>query len=207
MGREFRGTVHWNGLTAESKVCLESREIILRGAIRARIPRETLSGVDTTAEGLCLTVSGGTLILALAPIEAEKWAQILSNPPPTLAKKLGIDTCRRAYLIGSTSDAALLGSLEGAQARELAQADVILAILEQEHDIEHALEIVKGAPDCPIWCIYPKGRDATITGTQVRGIMRARGYVDNKVSAVSDILTATRYARPGRSAQISRFTG
>ena len=46
-----------------------------------------------------------------------------------------------------------------------------------------------------VWVVYPKGPDASPSDTEVRTAMRGWGYVDNKTSAVSDALTATRYVQ------------
>ena len=43
--------------------------------------------------------------------------------------------------------------------------------------------------------VHGKGPDADPSDTLVRIAMRGWGYVDNKTSAVSDKLTATRYVR------------
>ena len=46
-----------------------------------------------------------------------------------------------------------------------------------------------------VWVVHGKGPDADQSDALVRIAMRGRGYVDNKTSAVSDKLTATRYVR------------
>ena len=43
--------------------------------------------------------------------------------------------------------------------------------------------------------VHQKGRDAFPSDGEIRMELRSRGYVDNKTSAVSDKLTATRYVR------------
>jgi hypothetical protein len=45
MGRETTTLVTWRGVTAEAKVLLESTELILRGGIKAKLPRASLSDV------------------------------------------------------------------------------------------------------------------------------------------------------------------
>ena len=39
MGREFRGTIRWQGAAAEGTALLEADALILRGPLRARIAR------------------------------------------------------------------------------------------------------------------------------------------------------------------------
>jgi hypothetical protein len=43
--------------------------------------------------------------------------------------------------------------------------------------------------------VHPKGPEASPSDTEVRLAMRNWGYVDNKTSAVSDKLTATRWVQ------------
>lgn len=195
MGREALATADWQGQTAQVKALLESQEIIMRGAIRARIPRTQISAVTVEGDLLRLLVAGEPLTLALGATEAEKWATTLRKPPPNLADKLGISPEKRAYVTGPVDDETLRSALTDATTDTLTDASVIVAVLSQEADLDTAFVLAKSAPHLALWCVYPKGPTSPVGDAAVRAHLRERGYVDSKSSAVSDRLTATRYVR------------
>ena len=61
MGREAICTIRWKGEAAEGMALLESAEIILRGDIRARLPRDGISRAEVEGEALRLLASGDWL--------------------------------------------------------------------------------------------------------------------------------------------------
>jgi hypothetical protein len=193
MGREAIAVAHWKGEIAEVKALLESTEIILRGEIRARIPRATISSFSVDDDVLNVMSAGQSLCLDLGHVEATKWAAILSKPLPTLAQKLGIDASRRAFVIGQVDDAELAKALSGAVTQTRQDAAVLLAILTTEADLVEAVTLGQETPHCPVWCVYGKGKFATVSDSAIRSAMRASGFIDNKTSGVSDRMTATRY--------------
>jgi hypothetical protein len=71
-----------------------------------------------------------------------------------------------------------------------------LAIVHDAQALEKALGRHESfAVGTPIWIVYEKGPKAAFGEGAVRSFMRGAGYRDNKVAAVSDRLTAMRYAR------------
>ncbi|WP_298443399.1 hypothetical protein [Gordonia sp. (in: high G+C Gram-positive bacteria)] len=100
MGREAIGTATWRGATAEVKVLLESQDLILRGGIRARLPRAGISDVVADGERVRVRVNGEPLVLILGEPEAGRWAEALLKAPPTLAEKLGISAATPARVRG-----------------------------------------------------------------------------------------------------------
>jgi hypothetical protein len=72
MGREAVCNVCWHGDAAEVKVLLESHEIILRGAIKAKISRHTLLSAQVKGDQLVVQARAGTLTLDLGKPESEK---------------------------------------------------------------------------------------------------------------------------------------
>jgi hypothetical protein len=193
MGREAVAVAHWNGEIAEVKALLESTEMILRGEIRARIPRATISNFSVDADTLSVMSSGQLLCLELGHVEATKWAAVLSKPLPTLAEKLGIVGSRRTFVYGHVDDAELIKALSGVMTLVRKDATVLVAILKTEADVAEAIKLGQEIPHCPVWCVYGKGKFATVTDSAIRTEMRASGFVDNKTSGVSDKMTATRY--------------
>lgn len=194
MGREAVAVADWRGQTAEVKVLLESNEIILRGAIRARIPRTEIAEITTDGDLLRLVAGGEPLTIGLGADQAEKWAAVLRKPPRSLADKLGISADQPAYVVGPLEDEALRGAIEGARTDRRADAAIVVAVVEDRDDLEAAVAVAGAASPLALWCVYPKGAAGSIDGAVVRTELRARGYVDTKSSAVSDRLTATRYS-------------
>jgi hypothetical protein len=60
-------------------------------------------------------------------------------------------------------------------------------------------KIARSTPGCSFWCVYGKGKFATISDGDIRAYLRAQRYVDNKTTAVSERLTATRYSRKAQT--------
>jgi hypothetical protein len=195
MGREAIALCTWQGQSAEAKVLLESQEIILRGGIKARIPRGTITAFVAEGEALSVTAPEGTLVAQLGAKEAGKWAEALARPAPSLASKLGIGGEKPAFLLGETDDEALLDALAGHHRVDRAeQSAVIVALIDGVASLDEALELA-GEHALMLWCIYPKGKSAVFGDTAIRSHLRAAGWMDNKSCAVSEQLTATRYAR------------
>jgi hypothetical protein len=67
MGREAVCTCDWAGTVAEVKALLETNEIILRGAMRKRIPFSEIKNVNAKPDRLCFNVAGEAVQLALGP--------------------------------------------------------------------------------------------------------------------------------------------
>lgn len=130
---------------------------------------------------------------------AERWAAALLRPPPSLADKLGVSSTARAFVSGPLDDDVLRGALAGCTIGLLDDAAVIVAVLEQQADLDAALALAGAAPRLALWCVYPKGRSSPVGGAVVRDHLRRHAYVDTKSSAVSDRLTATRYTRARRA--------
>lgn len=194
MGRETTARVSWHGQTSEAKVLLERTELILRGGVKARIARGSIAKVTAATDGLHLVIDGAVLHVAMGEVEAVRWAKAIATPPPSLAAKLGVATDRLAYVLGDASDLPLAEALAGARAPAPDQAAMLLAVIEDAAGLAEALGLAKDHPALPIWCIYPKGKAANPGDGAIRAAFRGAGWMDNKTSAVSDRLTATRYA-------------
>lgn len=175
------------------KALLESAEIILRGEVHLRLPRSSTTDVKADGGTLVLTADGQAPRLELGGKEAEKWAAALLKPPPPLARKLGLGPDARALVLGDASDPELVRALNNAVAAKVADAAMVVAVIDGEAGLRAA---VSRAPHLPVWCVYAKGKAAGYGDGEIRSFMRARGYRDNKSCAVSERLTATRYSPP-----------
>ena len=205
------------------KALLESRELVLRGAIRRSLPLAELRDVVVGGERLHFRHEKEEYDLTLGAAVAARWAKKILAPPPTLASKLGISPERTAFVIGRVTDARLVEALLGATANEdtvppldrdpPASAEssgaegtvavVAVAEVDDAEGLERALEELP--PGLPIWVVHRKGRGADFGESAVRQRMRALGFIDTKVSAVSDARSATRYTpRPGEAGSMGR---
>ncbi len=194
MGRDSETIAQWQGQTAEVRAVLESTEIILRGGIKARVPRAGIVAMSVDQGWLTLTTDQGPLILELGEAEAARWLKALQKPVPTLAQKLGVSAGCPAFVFGALDDADLIAALDGARAASVAEAGVLVAVLDAPGDLDAAFAVALSSPELMLWCVYTKGR-ASVTDAMVRGYLRERGYIDSKACAVSVRLTATRYGR------------
>jgi hypothetical protein len=193
MGREAIATCHWRGELAEVKALLEANEIILRGDVRARIDRASIDAIAQEEDDLVLMVAGERLILGLGTKEAEKWRAHLLKPLPTLADKLGLSDTSKAYVTGAHDDPELVSALQDATVADAAEAALLIAVIRDDNDLKSAIALAQTKPSLHIWCVYGKGKFATISDSAIRAAMRANGFADNKTSGISERLTATRY--------------
>ncbi|MCY1125731.1 hypothetical protein OU426_02590 [Frigidibacter sp. RF13] len=195
MGREAICSIRWQGEAAEGKALLESEEVILRGDIRARIPRAEITRAEVEGEVLRLLAAGGWLELDLGAKAAESWRKAILKGPPSLAEKLGVGPGARAFALAPLTDEAVIAALSGAEAAQAADAAFLIAELLSDAGLAAALAAAEASGAPPIWCLYPKGKTAEPSDARVREVFRAAGFVDVKSCAVSDRLTATRYQR------------
>jgi hypothetical protein len=196
MGLEARCTCRLNDGSGEVRALLETRELILRGELKRKFPIATISQIRVDGGDLCFRVGKEKVALKLGAAVAGRWAKKLAAPPRTLAQKLGIAPSSKALVIGAVEDAALRDALAGSEAAGPDEAKLSLAVVTDAAALDCALEIHASLPSgAPIWVVYAKGSRAVFGEASVRAIMRATGYIDSKVSAVSDALSATRYGR------------
>ena len=194
MGREAECEASVGRDKGVVKAVLESKELILRGAIRRRWPLADLQGVKVVDERLQLRAGDESVELRLGAAQAASWAKKIATPPPSLSVKLGVGGSARAYVIGAIADAELAAALEGRVTTQPDAAALSVAVVLDLQTLDAALK-AHARLDQPIWLVYPKGRDSTLPDSAVRERVRGAGYVDSKSTAVSDRLTATRFAR------------
>jgi hypothetical protein len=197
MGREAECEVVCNGTRAKVKALIEPPELILRGELRRRLPFSALKDVGAEGEALRFRSGSETFLLAVGNATAQKWAKVLTSPPPTLAKKLGISGDTVVRMIGAVDDDALRSALTSAKMVADKNADLILARVNSTAELSAALRDAAKqlAAGVPIWFIYPKGRGHAVTENEVRSTALATGIVDTKVAAVSSALTGLRFVQ------------
>lgn len=175
---------------------LEARELILRGHFRRSFRIAEMSEVGVEGERLRFRVAGEVITLSLGADQAGRWAKKIATPPPSLARKLGVGPSSKVLVMGLIEDAELRQALDGSRAASSEEAVLVLAVVSDETALEQALRVHAALPHkAPIWIVYAKGPRAAFGEGPIRKLMRDSGYKDNKVSAISDKLSATRYAR------------
>lgn len=198
MGREASCTARVGQETAEVTALLESTTVVLRGAIKRKWDIAALQNLRLEGEELRFEAGEEAVALVLGDKEGGKWLKKLQTPPPTLAAKLGVSAENLALLIGptvGTLDPALAEALAGGITTNLREARMLVAVLSKASELPRMAEFHADMICKTVWVVHPKGPDADPSDAQVRTAMRGWGYVDNKTSAVSDALTATRYVR------------
>jgi hypothetical protein len=196
MGREARCAASWGARSGEVTALLESTELIVRGAFRARAPIASLREVRVVADTLHLRAGEDDVALVLGAA-APRWAAAIAKPPPSLAQKLGIGAGSRVLALGTIDDAALAEALAAGTPAGDGDPDLIVArtddadtLVRIERDHRALLE-----RRVPLWVVYTKGKGAPLGETAVRAMLRERGLMDLKVAAVSARLTALQFGR------------
>lgn len=195
MGREAIAQAEIGSESGEVRVLLESQELILRGNIRRRFPREALTDVHVDEDALCFQAMGESVRLYLGATVAAAWAKAIATPLPSLKAKLGLAKGGQALCVGTFDDPLLDEAVNDSRAQDIARADMIIARVDGLSDLEAALAIHAASPLLPLWAVYPKGSGVTFGDSHIREILRAAGFRDSKSCAVSPRLTATRYGR------------
>ena len=156
MGNEVLTRVTFGDQAAETRALLETEELILRGALKARMPFREMT--DVRADGDALRFRWNDRDVAIPG--AAKWADKIRNPKSVL-DKLGVKPSQKITVLGEV-DAAFLEELQARGAdtsrRLRRDSDVIFfaANLKEElarlGDLRRSLE-----PAGAIWVLRPKG--------------------------------------------------
>ncbi len=194
MGREAVVHVEVGAEAGEAKVLLESAELILRGGVRRKFPREAMQAIVVDGDVLTFSCGGEAVRLHLGAATSA-WAKALTTPPASLRTKLGLDGGVLAFVVGVVDDEALNEALAGAATTNVTQASMIVAVVERAEDLAAAVAL---SSTLPLWAVYPKGKAARFGDNDIRTALREAGYRDTKTCAVSARLTATRY-NPGKN--------
>jgi hypothetical protein len=199
VGREARCAASWGARSGEVTALLESTELIVRGAFRARAPLASLREVRADGDTLRFRTGEDDVALVLGRA-APRWAAALAKPPPSLAAKLGITAGTRVLVEGEIDDDALAAAIAAGTPAGADDADLIVARVDEADELariasEHSALLEQGVR---LWVVYTKGRGAPLGETAVRAMLRERGLMDLKVASVSAALTALQFARTAR---------
>jgi len=193
MGREATCHCKWGGEEGDCKVLLEGRELILRSGLRRRISLSAVSGLAIRGSNLVFTVGHERVELGLGPEAAQRWAKAIQTPAPSLASKLGISRTTRLSVIGDIQSEELMEALSGATPASGKEVDLVLLCVNSQSELQQSL----GAQTytSPLWIVYPKGANSEVKESDLRDLLRSRGFIDTKVASVSATLTALRFVK------------
>jgi hypothetical protein len=106
-----------------------------------------------------------------------------------------------AHVHGYVDEPELLQALANATTSQPAQAHVLVAMVLNDAELDEALTLHSRMPCPAMWVVHHKGRTAVLGATAVRKRLREQGYMDTKVCAVSERLTAIRFTKPACAAR------
>ncbi len=197
MGNEALCRVDYGGQSAQAKVLLETEELIVRGAMKLRIPFKEMEDVAADGDALTFRWNGADALVALGG-QAAKWADKIRNPKSVI-DKIGVKQGQRVSIIGDVSDelAVAIEARSGDVSRRVRKpSDVIFFAAATREALPRLADLRQSlAPDGAIWVIRPKGTPA-ISDSDVMAAGKAAGLVDVKVVRVSERLSGEKFVIP-----------
>lgn len=196
MGNEALCRVEVDGKSAEAKVLLETSELIVRGAVKLRIPFSEMESVDADGDLLRIRWSGRSASFTLGP-QAKKWAEKIRNPKSVI-DKLGIKPGQRITALGALDDdfVAQLSALGEVSRRPRNNSDIVFYAVWRQDQLEKLTSLrALLTPAGALWVIRPKSA-AAVTESQVLAAGKAAGLVDVKVVRFSESHTAEKFVIP-----------
>lgn len=197
MGNEVLTRVEIGGEHAEARALLETEEVIVRGALKAKIPFKEMKDVRAEKGVLSLRWKDRDVRIHVGR-DAAKWAEKIRNPKSVL-DKLGVKQGQKVSLIGEV-DGAFAERLE-ARVAEVSmkvrpERDLIFFAANRREDLARLEELRRALhPAGAIWVLRPKGVPA-ISESDVMAAGKAAGLVDVKVVRFSETHTAEKLVIP-----------
>lgn len=196
MGREAKIEVQLGDASGACSVLLEAHELIVRGAIKAKLLLQELTDVQVQSNGLHAGTPRGALWLGLSERVAQSWFKKMQEAPPTLASKLGIGAGVRVAFLQADTELEALVAAQVAEITEASEAQLWLAPLERSADLGGLLARLAQSPlgaTQALWVIRRKGVLAELKEATVMRELRALALVPTKTTSVSESRTADRY--------------
>ena len=197
MGNEALCRVEYDGAVAEAKVLLETEEIIVRGALKVRIPFRNIQSLTADGDILHLRWPGHEARLYVGA-QAAKWAEKIRNPKSAISK-IGVKAGQKVSIVGKLDDplpAEIAAITDDVSTRLLKNSDVVFFAAEHRDELSRMGKLAESlAPAGALWVIRPKGTP-DISDRDVIAAGRGAGLVDVKVVKVSERLTGEKFVIP-----------
>ena len=198
MGLEKTCEVEMGGQTVTAKVQLEPTELILRGALKMKIPLAEITSHEAKGGRLRITRGKEKVLITLGP-DAERWALKIRYPKGRL-DKLGIKPGMRVAVLG-IEDPDFRKELEERTddvsfGKPEKDTDVVVVAISERKDLPR-LEALRASikKKGAIWVVWPKGRKE-FREDDVRAYGPKAGLVDVKVMSFSDTLSGLKMVIP-----------
>lgn len=197
MGNEVLTRVEIGGESAEAKAVLETDQLIVRGAIKAKIAFKDMKDVRAEDGVLCLRWKEGDVRIRVGR-DAAKWAEKIRNPKSVM-DKLGVKSGQKVSVIGEV-DGSFTEQLEArgveVSLKPRPERDLIFFAVNRREDLSRLTELRRALQLAgAIWILRPKGNPA-ITEADVMAAGKAAGLVDVKVVRFSATHTAEKLVIP-----------
>src|SRR5215212_4566320 len=197
MGNEALCRVEIGGQSADAKALLETEELIVRGALRAKIPFREAKDVAVEGGVLRLRWNDRDVRIHVGG-DAAKWAEKIRNPKSVEAK-LGAKAGQKIAIIGKIDESFLEGVDADVSHRLRRENDVIFFAANKRDELARLAELRGGLVAAgAVWVIRPKGGGA-ISESDVMAAGKAAGLVDVKVVKFSETHTAEKFVIPTSS--------
>lgn len=195
MGNEALCRIDYDGASHEARALLETEEVIVRGALRLRVPFRQLREAEAADGVLRLRWPDHELRLHLGA-DAAKWVEKIRNPKSVL-DKLGIKAGQKVSVVGAIEHIEELEAKSGDISRKLRKgSDVIFFSAASRAELDRLPALREALrPDGALWVIRPKGVQE-ITEADVLAAGKAAGLVDVKVVKFSETHTAEKFVIP-----------
>jgi hypothetical protein len=198
MGQETACTIDYQGKETNARALLEADEIIVRGALRLKIPFLSIERMEATDGALRVTFGGETAVFHLGSA-AVRWEEIIRNPKP-LMDKLGVKPAMRVAVAGDAG-ADFLSELAEREVLRVpadpgAESDLLFLFADESRELPAIRALIEAIRrNGALWVVYPKGQKE-ITEVGVIDAGREAGLKDVKVVRFSATHTALKFVIP-----------
>jgi len=196
MGSESSCRIEVDGVAGDGKVLLETDELIVRGAMRLKIPFRDIGEVSASDGALHVRWADHRARFDVGA-QAAKWVEKIRNPKSVI-DKIGVKAGQAVSIVGGVEAefVNLLKKRVGNVSSRLRKADVIFFAASSRQDLSKLATLRHHlTPAGAIWVIRPKGT-REITDGDVISAARAAGLVDVKVVRFSETHSAEKFVIP-----------
>ena len=181
-----------------AKIHLETDHLIVRGEVRAKIPRSEILEVTVRGETVTVRHAGGMLSVTLGGV-AQKFAERLVAPPKSRLEKMEIGEGATVVVLNFrnpefTTELKAINAIVSTRAK--ADSELIVLGVEKAGDLQRIAVAAKSlAPAGALWVIHPKGIDG-VKDTAIFDHATEAGLTYTKVARFSETHTAEKLVIP-----------